>query len=321
MSNSGLVSIIIPTYNRAHLLGETLNSVLAQTYPNWECIVVDDDSIDDTENMVQAYAAQDHRIHYHKRPEYKFKGAPGCRNFGKKIARGEFLIFFDSDDLMLKTKLEDHIKILRKHGVDYSISKFDNFNEVGQFPELAYDTNQEGFVDIGEYLMMNTFWGTIDVVFKAEPIKNRFFDEELKSGQEYNFFCGLLTESNLRGYFFNQTTSLRRLHERTIQSDQKKNRYTYALNKFQIFWRTYQLVKFSGNNRYICFLLKRAQSYCYELAAQSKLHKSFYRLTYEVKRNSGLMKSVAFFLGIFCTYNFGKGFFLIKKSFPHEINQ
>ena len=112
MSNSGLVSIIIPTYNRAHLIGETLDSVLAQTYPNWECIVVDDGSIDDTENLVLAYVAEDVRIQYHKRPNYKIKGAPSCRNFGVEISKGSYIMWLDDDDLIGENKLLFQVGVL-----------------------------------------------------------------------------------------------------------------------------------------------------------------------------------------------------------------
>ena len=72
MSNS-LVSIIIPTYNRAHLIGETLESVKAQTYSNWECIIIDDHSSDDTETIISHYTKSDLRFKYHKRPKKSAK--------------------------------------------------------------------------------------------------------------------------------------------------------------------------------------------------------------------------------------------------------
>ena len=60
-----LVSIIIPTFNRAHLIGETLNSVLAQTYPYWECIIIDDGSTDNSKKIIGEYVKKDFRFHYY----------------------------------------------------------------------------------------------------------------------------------------------------------------------------------------------------------------------------------------------------------------
>jgi len=99
MSNT-LVSIIIPTYNRAHLINETLDSVLAQTYSNWECIVVDDGSTDDTEAVVTDYVKQENRFIFVRRPKSKLKGASSSRNYGASLAKGELLIFLDSDDTL-----------------------------------------------------------------------------------------------------------------------------------------------------------------------------------------------------------------------------
>lgn len=77
-----LVSIIIPTYNRAHLIGETLDSVMAQTYTNWECIVVDDGSTDNTAELLVVYCNKDNRFQYHHRPKDRPKGANAYRNYG-----------------------------------------------------------------------------------------------------------------------------------------------------------------------------------------------------------------------------------------------
>lgn len=94
-----LVSIIIPTYNRAGIIRETLDSVRAQTSRNWECIVVDDGSIDDTQMIVSEYTSSDSRFSFYKRDRAP-KGAPTCRNIGLHHAKGDRVIFLDSDDLL-----------------------------------------------------------------------------------------------------------------------------------------------------------------------------------------------------------------------------
>ena len=107
-----LVSIIIPTYNRANLIGETLNSIKAQTYTNWECIVVDDGSTDQSDRVLEIYCKKDHRFQFYNRPEKRPKGANACRNYGFKKSKGVYILFFDSDDFMLKTKLELQLNYL-----------------------------------------------------------------------------------------------------------------------------------------------------------------------------------------------------------------
>jgi glycosyltransferase involved in cell wall biosynthesis len=100
MNKPPLVSIIIPTFNRAHLIGETLDSVLTQTYTNWECIVVDDGSTDETDNLVTDFCKRDHRFQYHHRPSDGPKGANACRNFGFEVSKGEYIQLLDSDDVL-----------------------------------------------------------------------------------------------------------------------------------------------------------------------------------------------------------------------------
>ena len=110
--NNSLVSIIIPTYNRAHLISETLHSIIAQTYTYWECIVVDDGSTDNTEEILKNYIKKDKRFQYHQRPKDKPKGANACRNYGISISNGDFLLVMDSDDL-----LHDFLSLAQKHNV------------------------------------------------------------------------------------------------------------------------------------------------------------------------------------------------------------
>ena len=86
-----LVSIIIPTYNRAHLIGETLGSVLAQTYQNWECIVVDDGSTDNTEAVLATFTAKDSRFQYDQRPKDRLAGGNAARNYGFELSKGEYI--------------------------------------------------------------------------------------------------------------------------------------------------------------------------------------------------------------------------------------
>lgn len=111
--NNPLVSIIIPTYNRVHLIRETLESILAQTYQDWECLVVDDFSTDDTKELIKQFSLKDNRIKYLNNE--RNKGAQGARNTGILYAKGEYITFFDSDDTMLPERLEKQIRYLCKN--------------------------------------------------------------------------------------------------------------------------------------------------------------------------------------------------------------
>lgn len=138
---SPTVSVILPTFNRAHLLGRAIKSVLKQTYLNFELIVVDDGSTDNTEEVVNGF--NDIRIKYIK---YKTnKGAAVARNTGIKLARGKYIAFQDSDDEWLPQKLEKQLKIFETAPQEFDVVYTDmlRVNENGcitywHSPEITY---------------------------------------------------------------------------------------------------------------------------------------------------------------------------------------
>src|SRR5262245_1941316 len=107
-----LVTIIVPSFNYARFIYQSLDSVLAQTWRNWECVVVDDGSTDDTRAVVMSYAERDPRIRYIHQEN---RGLSAARNKGIERSRGEFLQFLDADDLIEERKLEKQIEFLRNH--------------------------------------------------------------------------------------------------------------------------------------------------------------------------------------------------------------
>src|SRR5690349_3390116 len=108
-STSPTISIILPTYNRAALIGETIASVRLQTYTTWELIIIDDGSDDHTEEVVAAIG--DHRIRFYKAGRIGIGGA--VKNIGLEKATGELIAFIDSDDLWAPTKLEKQVNALQ----------------------------------------------------------------------------------------------------------------------------------------------------------------------------------------------------------------
>jgi glycosyltransferase involved in cell wall biosynthesis len=109
MDKPVLFSIIVPTYNRAHLLSKTINSILSQTYTNFEIIIVDDGSTDNTEELVQSMLSD--KISYYKKQNGERAAA---RNYGSLQAKGDYINWFDSDDLMLPNHLHESAELVRK---------------------------------------------------------------------------------------------------------------------------------------------------------------------------------------------------------------
>lgn len=107
-----LISIIIPTYNYAHLISETLENILKQSYQNWECIIIDDGSTDNTTEIVKGFLEKDIRFIYIKQ---KNQGPNAARNKGIKIAKGDYIQFLDADDSLETEKLSFQLQYLKQN--------------------------------------------------------------------------------------------------------------------------------------------------------------------------------------------------------------
>ena len=122
LKHKPLVSVITPTYNRANLLPRLIESVRCQTFKDWELIIVDDRSIDETAAVVEKYRTKDRRIRYVASTHTK--GPAGARNCGVEKVRGEFIAFLDSDDEWAENYLKDSIEALQAEDIDICLSLF-----------------------------------------------------------------------------------------------------------------------------------------------------------------------------------------------------
>lgn len=139
--SSPLVTVIVPTYNYGHFIGQTLESLQAQTYQNWECIVVDDGSTDNTSEIVARYIAQDARIKF---MQQKNQRQAAARNYGIKHATGQYIQFLDADDLLEPEKFARQIAYLEQHPeVDIVYSNVRYF-ESGKVNERCFSIGGDG---------------------------------------------------------------------------------------------------------------------------------------------------------------------------------
>ena len=124
MKFTPLISVVIPAYNAEQFLDETLESVLSQTYENWECIIVNDGSTDNTESVVKKWCEKDARFRYFYKEN---SGASDTRNLGIKEARGEYIAFLDADDLYMPNFLKVCLENLVEKDVDLVAPKMLEF--------------------------------------------------------------------------------------------------------------------------------------------------------------------------------------------------
>lgn len=186
--NNPLVSIIVPCYNQAQYLPETLDSVLAQTYPYWECIIVNDGSPDNTEEIAKHYCDKDIRFKY----VYKENGGlSSARNVGIKNSLGEFILPLDSDDLIGNYYLEEAIRVFEQEPKTKLVyCKAELFGELNGEWKLAY-------YDYKTLLYDNVIF--CSSIFKRIDYNvTKGYDENLKSGlEDWDFYIKLLDEESI----------------------------------------------------------------------------------------------------------------------------
>lgn len=186
-----IVSVIIPTYNRAHLIGRAIQSVLNQTYQNLEIIVVDDGSTDNTGEVIKKFQEHDKRIIYIKHE--KNKGGSAARNTGIKAARGEYIAFQDSDDEWLPEKLEKQMEVFKntssKVGVVYTGFWRIKDNEKTYIPQ-SWVKQKDG--NIYFELLKGNFVTTQSIVVRKVSLERvGYFDEKLPRLQDWELVIRL----------------------------------------------------------------------------------------------------------------------------------
>ena len=206
MFDEVLFSIVVPTYNRAHLIGKTLDSLLLQSWPRWEILVIDDGSTDDTESVVKGISHP--RIQYFKKENAERAAA---RNYGAARARGDYVNFFDSDDLALPNHLAEAARMARARktpewfhlGFAVTTPTGKILDEVNNFQG---ETLQQ-YIPRGNPLSCNGVFIRKDIIQK-HPFNE---DRSLSASEDYELWYRLAARYPL--HYSNQITSLVVEHE------------------------------------------------------------------------------------------------------------
>ena len=196
MNDKELVSIIMPSYNTEKFIKPAIKSVLAQTYTNWELIIVDDCSTDNTDDVVGEFLA-DNRIKYFKNKQNS--GAAVSRNYALQKARGKWIAFLDSDDLWLPQKLEKQVEFMLSNQYDFSYTNYEEINILGKKTGIRVS----GPAKITKTKMFNYCWpGCLTVMYNSEVI-GLIQIEDIKKNNDYAMWlkickkadCHLLDET------------------------------------------------------------------------------------------------------------------------------
>jgi len=164
-NSSGLVSIITPTWECGEFIGDTIRSIQTQTYQDWELLIQDDCSTDNTEEIVDGYASNDSRIKYVKNPVNS--GAAITRNNAIQRAKGKWIAFLDSDDMWLPEKLEHQIGFMVKNGYAFSYHAYSEISENGEDLGIVV----RGKKNVSKFDMFACCWpGCLTVMYDRERI-------------------------------------------------------------------------------------------------------------------------------------------------------
>ena len=185
---SGKVSVIVPCYLKAQYLSQALDSVLCQTYNNWECIIVNDGSPDSTEEVALRYSAADSRIKYIVQEN---QGVSSARNNGIRQSNGEFVLALDADDWISPEYMEEAVSYLIQHPcVKLVYSRYERFNHHGSSEWVLPEYSYERFI-LG------------DSIIVCSAIYRRFdfdriggYDESMQGYEDWDFWLRLLDKDD-----------------------------------------------------------------------------------------------------------------------------
>lgn len=157
-----LVSIITPAYNSSKFISETINSIINQTYTNWELLITDDLSTDNTIEIVESYAKNDSRIKLFKLE--KNSGAAIARNNSIKFAKGRYITFCDSDDKWKKNKLELQLKFMQENELVFSFSDYEVIDENNNYQRYVKCPKKLTY----KKLLRNNYVGCLTAIYDTK---------------------------------------------------------------------------------------------------------------------------------------------------------
>lgn len=213
MSAFPKVTIIMATYNRAHFIVETLLSIQNQSYTDWECLIIDDGGTDNTVQTINLILEQDKRFQFLKRLEQYKKGLPGCRNYGLDVAKSQYIIFFDDDDIVHPDNLKICIEVFDKKNVDFC--HYQKLAYSGSRPKIGSDPitirRYLSEDDIENIVTQKIGLASCTVMWKRECFENCRFNENLLYAEEWECYSRLMTE-NFKGVIIDNILYYNRKH-------------------------------------------------------------------------------------------------------------
>ncbi|MFB6227479.1 MAG: glycosyltransferase family 2 protein [Halobacteriales archaeon] len=190
------VSVSIPAYNEEDIIGRTIENVLDQTFEDFELLIVDDGSTDDTRTVVEEYT-DDPRVRYIYQEN---QGFPGARNTGLEEGEGEYYAFIGADDLWAPTKLQKQVAYLEDTDADMVHSNVYHIDATGQITGVRWDKHPPATDDREQFLrklFMHNFICIQSVIVHRDHIEHRRFDEELQINCDHDMWLRVAEDAHI----------------------------------------------------------------------------------------------------------------------------
>ncbi len=248
-SKLDLVSIIVPAYNVEKYIGLTIESVLKQTYDNWELIIIDDCSEDSTAEIAESYSEKDERIHFYKNSTNS--GVAATRNYGFTLAKGSWIALLDSDDKWYENKLERQLEIAKRDNADILYSSYLLVNQkTGK--SKAYIVPES--TDYKRMLRENII-GCSTVILKKEITDNFQFNSEF-AHEDYALWLRILKA----GYKAAGCSEIL-VDYSILENSRSFNKWKAAKNRWKVFREGQQLPLYRAIPAFCIYAVKGVIKY------------------------------------------------------------
>ena len=238
------VSIIIPVYNAEKFIGKTIESVLNQTYKNWEILIFNDKSKDNSLKIIKKYSKKDKRIKVVDSKENV--GVVAARNKLIEIATGEFIAFLDADDYWKQNKLEKQIKFMLKNNALISCTEYTRVTEDEK------EINDIIIKEIITYedMLKNNYLGCLTVIYNANKLGKRYFKEREKN-EDYVLWLEIVKETKI---IFGLKENL--AFYRVLNNSRSSNKIKAAKDRWNVYRKIERLSLFKSIYYFLQYVIR-----------------------------------------------------------------
>lgn len=238
------ISIITPSYKSERFISQTIESVLVQTYQNWEMIIVDDNSPDNSNKIIEEYASKDSRIKLIKLD--KSSGPAVARNTAIENAKGRFIAFLDADDIWLPEKLKKQINFMLKNNIEFSFTEYYKIDENGE--KISGVIKRPQKVNYNKMLKSN-YIPCLTAIYDTKKLGKVYMPLILKR-QDYGLWLKILKKIDF-AYALNEPLALYRIHSNSVSS----NKFVAAYYVWKLFREVEKLNIFKSSYYFTNYMI------------------------------------------------------------------